>query len=222
MRPEHRRIIVVADDLTGAADSSLPFAEAGIPTEICLNIDQLPATGVVALVTHSCQSSASETEARNFELLRSVMADRSKAIVYQKIDSTLRGHPAHALAGTMRALAAERALVAPAYPDQGRTTIDGQQLVFGKPLEESAFKHEARMGNIRQILQQRIPAVTSIQTSVDSFDLREKQVYVADAETDDDLDRLAIAALATDMPILCGSAGLAKSARQSLVFAPNA
>ena len=216
MRPEHRRIIVVADDLTGAADSSLPFAEAGIPTEICLNIDQLPATGVVALVTHSRQSSASETEARNFELLRSVMADRSKAIVYQKIDSTLRGHPAHALAGTMRALAAERALVAPAYPDQGRTTIDGQQLVFGKPLEESAFKHEARMGNIRQILQQRIPAVTSIQTSVDSFDLREKQVYVADAETDDDLDRLAIAALATDMPILCGSAGLAKALAKAL------
>ena len=216
MRPEPKRIIVVADDLTGAADASLPFAEAGISTTICLKADQLPATGVVALVTASRQSSANETEARNFDLARSVLADRSNAIVYQKIDSTLRGHPAHALAGTMRALAVERALVAPAYPDQGRTTIKGQQLVFGLPLEASAFKHEVQTSDIRHMFRERFPSVTSILTGVNPTELRAKQVYIADAETDADLDSLAVAAMASDMPVLCGSAGLAKALAKAL------
>ena len=140
MRYQNTRIFIVADDLTGAADSGLPFAEAGIPAVICLDTEQIPDTGAVALVTDTRQSSAGETEARNFELARRALADHSDAIVYQKIDSTLRGQPAHALAGTMRALVVERALVAPAYPGQGRTTINGQQLVYGQPLEESTFK----------------------------------------------------------------------------------
>lgn len=216
MWPENKRIIVVADDLTGASDASLPFAEAGIPSEICLNTQHLPTSGAVALVTDTRQSSASETEARNFEVVGRVHADHSDTIIYQKIDSTLRGHPAGALAGTMRALAVERALVAPAYPDQGRTTIAGQQLVFGQPLEESAFRHEVHSGDIRLMLRQLFPAVASIPTGMDAIDLRATQVYVADAETDDDLDKLIVAALSRRMPLYCGSAGLAKALAKAL------
>ena len=216
MRSGHKRIVVVADDLTGAADSSAPFAAAGIPTEIYLNPRHLPLAGAVALVTNTRHSSATETEARNFELVRGVLGDRSNAIVYQKIDSTLRGYPAHALAGAMRALAVERALVAPACPDQGRTTIDGQQLVYGQPLEESAFQHEARTGDVRHVFRQRFPAVTSIPIGGDSIDLRAMQVNIADAETDADLDKLTAAALASDLPVYCGSAGLAKALAKAL------
>ncbi len=214
----HEQILVVADDLTGAADSSLPFAEAGIPTTICLNTEQLPASGAVALVTNTRASSASETEARNFEIVRGATADRPNTLVYQKIDSTLRGRPAHALAGTLRALAVERALVAPAYPEQGRTTVNGQQLVFGLPLEESTFKHEVQNSDIRYILRGRFPSVALVPTvsDADSPDLSAKQVFIADAETDADLDRLVVAAMATDMRVLCGSAGLAKALAKAL------
>ena len=218
MRSGHEQILLVADDLTGAADSSLPFAEAGIPTTICLNTEQLPASGAVALVTNTRRSSASETEARNFEIVRGATAHRPNTLVYQKIDSTLRGHPAHALAGTLRALAVERALVAPAYPEQGRTTVNGQQLVFGLPLEESTFKHEVQNSDIRDILRGRFPSVALVPTVGDSDapDLSAKQVTIADAETDADLDKLVVAALATDMRVLCGSAGLAKALAKAL------
>lgn len=216
MPPVHERIIIAADDLTGAADSGMYFAEAGIPTHICLNTQNLPDFGAIALVTNTRHSSAGDTEARSYELLRGVIAKGSETLVYQKIDSTLRGHPAHALAGAMRAMAVDHALVAPAYPDQGRATLDGQQLVYGRPLKESTFRHQVQTGDLRQIFRRRFPVVAHLATGAQSSDLGSKQIYLADAVTDDDLDTLAAAALASDILLFCGSAGLAKALAKAL------
>ncbi len=63
--------------------------------------------------------------------------------VYKKIDSTLRGNPWVELGAVMRELDVDRALVRPAFPEQGRTVSQGVLKVRGVPLVETVFGEQA-------------------------------------------------------------------------------
>src|SRR5207244_1132678 len=65
-------------------------------------------------------------------------------LIFKKVDSTLRGNVAAELGGALRAMRAQASplsrvavLFAPAFPACGRTTVNGRQLVNGKPLDDS-------------------------------------------------------------------------------------
>lgn len=58
---------------------------------------------------------------------------------YKKLDSTLRGNVGAETAAMRRAVGAELAVVAPAFPEAGRLTVGGYQLVDGVPVELSAY-----------------------------------------------------------------------------------
>jgi uncharacterized protein YgbK (DUF1537 family) len=62
-----------------------------------------------------------------------------EALVYQKIDSTLRGHPALEVRLLLRCLGAAGAIIAPAFPKLGRHTVDGVHHVDGRPLAETEY-----------------------------------------------------------------------------------
>ncbi|MBX6342205.1 MAG: four-carbon acid sugar kinase family protein, partial [Thermomicrobiaceae bacterium] len=47
------RVAILADDLTGAADSAAPFAAAGASAAVALDLDQPPEAEVLALSTES-------------------------------------------------------------------------------------------------------------------------------------------------------------------------
>jgi uncharacterized protein YgbK (DUF1537 family) len=61
------------------------------------------------------------------------------ALVYQKIDSTLRGHPGLEVHLLLGYLGASAALIAPAFPKLGRQTIDGVHRVHGVPVAETDY-----------------------------------------------------------------------------------
>jgi D-threonate/D-erythronate kinase len=115
------RIGVVADDLTGACDSSAPFLAAG-PVLVGL-WPHLP-TGDVA-----CAAVSTETRSEpNLAGVRGrIAAHRLQGdLLYRKLDSMLRGSPVADLESA-RAVVPGRCLVAPALPGEGRTTVDGVQ-----------------------------------------------------------------------------------------------
>jgi uncharacterized protein YgbK (DUF1537 family) len=66
------------------------------------------------------------------------------ALVYHKIDSTLRGHPALEVRLLLRCLGASGALIAPAFPKLGRQTIEGVHRVDGVPLAETVYSRTQR------------------------------------------------------------------------------
>jgi D-threonate/D-erythronate kinase len=115
------RIAVVADDLTGACDSAVPFLAAG-PVLVGL-WPHLP-DGDVACTAVS-------TETRGEPNLAGVRG-RAAALglrgdlLYRKLDSMLRGSPVADLESA-RAVVRGRCLVAPALPGEGRTTVGGVQ-----------------------------------------------------------------------------------------------
>src|SRR5262245_40280454 len=55
------------------------------------------------------------------------------ARLFLKIDSTLRGPIAALIDGALAGSGLEQALVAPAFPEQGREVIDGRLRMAGRP-----------------------------------------------------------------------------------------
>ena len=109
------RVILVADDLTGAADSGVTFAKYGARVVVCWTADGLeaavPEADVVAYSTESRYCSAAEAVRRVSEIMASfpsIERSRGPVWIYKKIDSTLRGHPGPELAAVIAALAGHR------------------------------------------------------------------------------------------------------------------
>lgn len=61
---------------------------------------------------------------------------------YKKIDSTLRGNWVSETRGMLGELGWELAVVAPAFPEAGRITVGGYQLVDGQLVQYSAYAHD--------------------------------------------------------------------------------
>ena len=220
------KAIILADDLTGAADAGVAFSRMGLSTLIRLKPGlpdhQSDWADVVVSLTRSRHSSASEAARRNHTVAQDILrlpASHKPLWVYQKIDSTLRGQVVASLAATLTTLQLECALVAPAFPALGRTTVNGELLVQGRPLIESEFKAEVTEGHLLTLFRTQLPEK---QVSLIHLKLMKQGcrviaeilkkmgpgIYVADATSDTDLRNLVQAAQAVGIRLLCGSAGL--------------
>lgn len=137
-----RRWLILADDLTGAADCGIAFAKRGFQALVGwgdgANAPEGEA-GVLVIDADSRRLSPEAAGIRHRTLLGAHLAPGM--LLIKKIDSTLRGQPARELAETVAALrAAGRrglAIVAPAFPATGRTTQDGCVRIDGAPLEST-------------------------------------------------------------------------------------
>ncbi len=214
------QVLIIADDLTGAADAAAGIASRGLVTRLSLkDIPSAPADALV-FTTESRALPPDEAVREVSALVESLRAARLPArakVIYKKIDSTLRGHPALELEAMMEKAGIDRVLVAPAFPPQGRTTINGRQLLEGVPLERTEFGRDvptSDLGSIFGGVQFRrtrlgIRQVRSSEASLQALlDGLEPGIVLCDAETDADLARLARAASACRLRLFCGSAGL--------------
>ena len=115
--------LVIADDLTGACDSAVHFAAAGLRTVATLAGKRAPdGAEVVAFSTESRDVDFVEA-ARRLEAL-SAKAHRS-GVIFKKIDSTLRGNSGAEIVAAVDVFACEAAVVNPAFPAMGRVVENG-------------------------------------------------------------------------------------------------
>jgi len=217
------QLAILADDLTGAADTGAAFATRAV-TLIAFT-PHAPPADVLVLSTESRHLPRDQAVAR----VRAATAPVTHATwIYKKIDSTLRGDPAGELAALLDALGETRALIAPAFPAQRRITRDARQYVDGVPLEQSPFAREITTSDVRALFTSVAPttslalAEVRADTAAILARLQDASLVIADAETDADLARLAQAALAARVRVWCGSAGLARALAQHLTLAPTA
>ena len=214
------QIIIVADDLTGAADTGGVFAQAGLATLVALaRSSKQPECDVLAVSTASRELPCEEAVQRVREACTGPAA-RSAAWVYKKMDSTLRGHPAAELFAVMEALKIERALVAPAFPAQGRTTVAGRQLVDGTPVDQTAFGRDVPCSDVVALFRKEAGGREVRLIGRESMPPN-RGILVADAETDEDLRATARAAMEGGIRLFCGSAGLAKALAAALPWKPG-
>jgi uncharacterized protein YgbK (DUF1537 family) len=221
------QIAIIADDLTGAADAGAYFAQVGLVTMVALppggRAAVPPPCNVLVVSTESRHLARVEAAAQAGHVAGRIAAECPAAWVYKKIDSTLRGHPGPELAAVMEALRIDQALVAPAFPAQGRTTREGQQWVAGDAHGADVvalFRATAGgrpVHGLELAIVRRGPAAVA-----EALRASAGAIVIADAETDADLASLAGAAVTCGLRLLCGSAGLARALADALLLLPIA
>jgi uncharacterized protein YgbK (DUF1537 family) len=224
-----RRWLILADDLSGAADAGVAFALRGLVTEVHWRVapgSAPPDADVIAFDTDSRRLDAAAAAERQREAMRRLQGP--DMALFKKIDSTLRGQPAAEIAAIHRCGAA-RVILAPANPAMGRTTRDGRVFVRGQPLEQTeTWRREQTYPNadLGEILAG--AGLPSVKLPLDvvraptrlAAALRGEPgsptTWICDAEDDEDLANIARAGLAPDgTTLFAGTAGLAQAlARQ--------
>ena len=149
-------VAVIADDLTGAADSGIQFARAGYGTAVAFYGAPIPPSeGLEAVAVDTDSRLLSPQEARE-RVLEAGRASADARIVYKKLDSTLRGPLAAELAAALQSTGRSKAVVAPAFPSTGRSTLGGVQLLHGEPVHETGLADDphtpVREGHIPSLL----------------------------------------------------------------------
>lgn len=214
------RVLIVADDLTGAMDSAGPFAALGVETWVVavpLRSDpaSLKSARVVSVNTDSRHLSGAQAAARVSEIVAHLGVGGFD-IVVKKIDSTLRGNVVAETMALLDVSGRREVLVAPAFPAQGRTVRGGIVHVDGKALAQTAFAKDALSPPPLVPLQQafaeaksglRIAAVAAS----DAFDAG-TDIWIADSEIDADLTSI-VESFASRMNsvLMVGSAGLTQA-----------
>ncbi len=230
---ERLRIAVIADDLTGAADTGVQFCPAIGPVLLTTGINELPIGRLDLPAGLAISTDSRHLDDRSAGLAVQRSAGRISTLapdtIYKKIDSCLRGNLGAELDALLEATGAAVSFVAPAYPAQGRTTINDVHRLHGVPVADTEIGRDP-LGPVRESRLSKLLAGQSrltvgrigldqldkpadrlsarIQTLIDSG----CHHLVFDAETTGHLDsiaRLASRYGSTILPV--GSAGLAGS-----------
>lgn len=213
----------MADDLSGAADCAAAFARVCGPVSVVLGDGQAQ-SACMAIDTDSRameRAAAVAATARAFEQI----ADNGfvHQLVYKKIDSTLRGHVGAELAAALgTAPRFTGAVVAPSFPEQGRTLSGGRLCLQGRPVGEPgqagdlmSMLHLA--GLQPALLAQPLADPAQITLLIQRALAGGARAVVVDAANQDELARLATALCAPAAGLLvAGSAGLARALAQHL------
>jgi len=226
-----RRVLILADDLSGAADCGIAWAASGFDAAVALGPVRCDATADAEVLAVDLDSRRMEPQAARAlirEAASGLIAPECR-IVYKKIDSTLRGNVAAEIAGLCEAARAGGAddvlaIVAPAFPATGRTTLDGRVHVHDTPLEQTEmWRREGRgpdpglIGLMsRAGMRATLLPLSAVRAGPSALarDLRARRAagdaaVVCDAQTDEDLAAIAAAGVALDGIVWAGSAGLA-------------
>ena len=210
------RVVVVADDLTGAADTAGQFDRVGWTAELQVGPGGPSQAEVVAINTDSraLEPSAAADAVRT---ALDKVALEEDAAVYLKIDSTLRG-PVRAMTDAVVAARGTGvvAVVCPAFPAVGRTLVDGVLLVHGVPVSQTAVGRDP----VTPVKESHVPTLLGaplvvLDPAADDQELASAlrghgPVVVVDARDEEELDRGARAVIALgNQAVAVGSAGLA-------------
>jgi 4-hydroxythreonine-4-phosphate dehydrogenase len=225
------RILILADDLSGAADCGVACVGAGLETLVSLKHTAEEFTAEVLSLDADTRRMPPDEARQKVDRLIRIYAANPDLLLFKKIDSTLRGNVGPELAGALNALRSVRggnersvAIMAPAFPAIGRTTRNGLQLVRGRPLHELDIWRVQGMTSRSSIPDMLQPAglkssvldLSAVRSTQDALAARmnsaarEADVLVCDAETDNDLMAIACASMRlAGRPLWVGSAGLA-------------
>ena len=217
------RLLIIADDLSGAADCAIGFASMGMETVVTLDpLNDKADAQVIAADTDTRRLSPARAAERTVAAFKVLHQPGQR--LYKKIDSTLRGNWAAEVAA-LQPLAG-LAIVAPAFPATGRTLLGGRVFVNGQPLETTEtwkLENADRPADVEAMLV--AAGLSTAKLNLDTLRGNENaltrhiaevarsgtQALIVDAQTEDDLLTLARLTASMDQPLFwIGSGGLAR------------
>lgn len=198
------KMLVLADDLTGALEVGAKFASEGIVCMVTAELSLSPPgfndeIQVLVIDTESRHLSPSEA-GRRVRILATAARERRVRYLYKKTDSTLRGNIGRELESLSAAYGGLPVVFAPAYPEMGRTVEHGRLYVNSRPVSETEFASDP----LNPIRESDIPTLLASQSrlavhSPPVLDAEEMPggIHVCNGTTDEDVLACARFMLAT-------------------------
>ncbi len=215
-------IIVIADDLTGAAEIAGIGHSYGLTTSLLVNVtDNLPVSDLIVIAADTRAMSEHDAVAETHRICQAVkqglpklsearyasmtplkraqsLAKQDEVMhIFKKTDSALRGHVHLELRALIEESRYEQVMYMPANPSMGRTIRGGRYFVNGTPIDQTDFSRDPEF-----------PATTAnVAAAIDV--MPGSRLRICDAEDAQDVRRVVKMALSNRIPtLLAGAADL--------------
>lgn len=186
------KLLIIADDFTGALDTGVQFAASGAETRVVTNIEyDFSRTGrevqVLVLVAETRHVKWEEAYRMVYGIAKRA-CESGIPYLYKKTDSALRGNIGSELKAVLDAAGKHTLHFLPAFPRMNRVTRNGIHYIDGSPVHESVFGKDpfepVTCSYIPDIMRGEV-SVTVVE-SMDGWE-RQNGVMVYDASTDEEL-----------------------------------
>jgi uncharacterized protein YgbK (DUF1537 family) len=180
-------IVVIADDITGAAEMGGVALRYGLKTIVSEDVDANVKADVFIIYTNT-RSMKKEEAVEVMAGLTKKASELQPSLFYKKTDSVLRGHILAEMKAQMQALNTSKALFVPANPSLGRIISDGKYYVNDGPIHQTSFANDPEFpitsSNVLDMLGNENIPVNVIKHD-DS--LNEKSVFIGEEKTNEDV-----------------------------------
>lgn len=137
------RLLMIADDFTGALDTGVQFAACGVTTRVItdrtVSLEKYKDACEVLVVDAETRHLAARDAYAVVAKIVSQAATLGISHIYKKTDSALRGNVGAELTALLEASGEHQLPFLPAFPQMGRNTVDGIHYIGDKPVAESVF-----------------------------------------------------------------------------------
>lgn len=212
-------LLILADDLTGALDSGVQLAKAGLNTLVVHEpsydiLRERPDTQVLVIDTETRHETAEHAYRKVYEVARRAY-DEGFRLIYKKNDSTLRGNIGSELAALMDATNNGRLFFAPAFPLLNRITVNGIQYADGVPLDRTVYARDplnpVTKSNVADMIAEQTD-IAAISTSLENLSAAienapGRAIFVIDADSNEELSETGRFLAGRKNLLLAGSSG---------------
>ncbi|AOY76286.1 four-carbon acid sugar kinase family protein [Clostridium formicaceticum] len=221
------KIIVIADDLTGANATGVLLARRGFKSATYLNLKNFSEENnfdAISISTDSRGVDRALAYRRVTEVLK-VFKDKNIRMFSKRIDSTLRGNIGAEIDAVLDTLDNEEiAIVVASFPSSGRIAVGGYLMVNAIPLEKTDVAKDPKTPVDTSCIIELISKQTKYKVgfiplkevlkgigSLKERILQEKQngkrVVIVDATTDEEIEIIARAVAAAELPAVAADPG---------------
>ena len=224
--PSNHTVLIIADDLTGAVESTAAFARQGFKTRVIADVNNWSETEVqgydVVAFNSQTRNCTTEESSAIIRALARRLVTLDPRLILKRIDSTFRGQILSETSVILEELGLERTVIAPAYPSHKRITSGGRIFVDGIPLRDTHYSRTPTPppSDIPAAIRETFGDVL-VFSGLSTQNLPETPpagVYLPDILLEEDLTRTARWVIAQGNSILpVGSAGLAHAFARFLI-----
>lgn len=214
------RLLIIADDFTGALDTGVQFAACGAATRVTTD-----RTAELSCYADCCEVLVVDAETRHmpaeqaYGIVAGIVAKAVKlgiSHIFKKTDSALRGNIGAELIALLEASGESQLPFLPAFPQMNRRTVKGVHYIGDVPVAQSVFGKDP----FEPVIHSDISRIISLQSSVpvtsrdvlteENASCSEPGIIVYDGSSLEDLITTAQQLYAEDkLHIMAGCAGFA-------------
>lgn len=216
------KLIIVADDLTGANVSNSLLAKNGLKVgsiDTINEVNTFDKYDALGFHTDSRGNNPEEAYQKVFDYTKKLKSD-DVSFYNKRIDSTLRGNIGAEIDGMLDALGDDyTAMVVPAFPSSGKIVVGNFMLVDGVMLEDTDVKNDptspVTSSRVTEIIQKQtkksvgiismesiLEGVDSVMSTIKALIANGARIIMFDACTDKDIETIASAVFNASVPFI--------------------